>query len=575
MPFTTRPNIMGTHGVVASGHYLASVIGLDILRRGGNAVDAGVAMGFALSALEPHSYGIGGEAPILIYSAKEKHVYAIKGQGYAPLKATIGWFRRNKIRLIPGDGFLPATVPGAFDAWITALLSFGTLSLKDVLEPTVHLHEAGFPVYERLRSMITTFSERMRKDWPSSAKIYLPDGRIPEVGQILKNIDLAKTFRRLLAEETTHRREGREGAIKAVRDFFYKGYVAKEIVKFQEENEFMDATGTKHRGLLSLEDFAEYSTPVEEPTSFEYRGLTVHKCGPWSQGPVFLQQLSLLKGFDLKSLGHNSVEYIHLIVEAAKLAYADRESYGDPDFVEVPLTKLLSDEYAAERRRLIDPDSASSLFRPGDSPPRRMRHRNTAGTRGDTTHLDAIDRDGNMIAATPSGGWFRTSPVIEGLGFCLNTRGEIFNLDPKSPRGIQPRKRPRTTLSPTLVTKEGQPLMVFGTPGRDNQDQWTLQFFLNYVEFGMGLQEAIDAPTFHIRHFPESFYPHNEFPKVVHIENRIPQQVIKALKQKGHRVIVDEAWTHGKVTAAMTDVKTGLLTSAASPRGEVGYAIGW
>jgi gamma-glutamyltranspeptidase/glutathione hydrolase len=575
LPFTTRPNIMGTHGVVTSGHYLASAIGLDILRKGGNAVDAGVAMGFALSALEPQSYGIGGEAPILIYSAKDRRVYAVKGQGYAPRKATIGFFRRNKIRLIPWDGFLPATVPGAFDAWITALLRFGTLGLKDVLEPTVQLHEAGFPVYERLKRMITALSERMRKEWPSTAKIYLPDDRVPEVGQILKNADLAKTFRRLLAEETEHRSEGRERAIRAARDTFYKGYIAKEIVKFQEENEFKDATGTRHRGLLSLEDFEEYTTPVEEPTSFEYRGLTIHKCGPWSQGPVFLQQLSLLKSFDLKSLGHNSVEYIHLIVEAAKLAYADRESYGDPDFVDVSLRKLLSEEYATERRRLIDPESASALFRPGDLPPRRMRHRNIGGRRGDTTHLDSIDSDGNMIAATPSGGWFRASPVVEGLGFCLNTRGEIFNLDPKSPRSIQPRKRPRTTLSPTLVTKQGGPLMVFGTPGGDHQDQWTLQFFLNYVEFGMNLQEAIDAPSFHIMHFPESFYPHNEFPKVVYIENRIPAQVIKGLKRKGHRVAIEGGWNHGKVTAATIDEKTGLLTSAASPRGEVGYAMGW
>lgn len=566
---------MGTHGVVTSGHYLASTVGLDILKRGGNAVDSGVAMGFALSALEPQSYGIGGEAPILIYSVKDRRVYAVKGQGYAPRKATVGWFRMNKVQLIPWDGFLPATVPGAFDAWVTALLRFGTLSLRDVLEPTVQLHEDGFPVYERLRRMITAFSERMCQDWPGSAKIYLPDGRVPELGQILKNKDLARTFRRLLEEEAQHQSEGRDKAITAARDAFYKGFVAKEIVRFQEENEFMDATGTKHRGLLSLEDFEAYSTPVEEPVSFDYQGLTVHKCGSWSQGPVFLQQLSLLKGYDLKSLGHNSVEYIHLIVEAAKLAYADREDYGDPDFVKVPLKKLLSEEYAAERRKLIDPQSASALFRPGSSPPRRMHHRKIPGTRGDTTHLDAIDKDGNMMAATPSGGWFRASPVIEGLGFCLNTRGEIFNLNPKSPRSIEPHKRPRTTLSPSLVTKEGLPLMVFGTPGRDNQDQWTLQFFLNHVEFGMSLQEAVDAPSFHIMHFPESFYPHNEFPKVVRIENRISAQVIKGLKKKGHRVVVDEGWTHGKVTAATIDVKTGLLTAAASPRGEVSYAMGW
>ncbi len=566
---------MGTHGVVTSGHYLASVIGLSILKRGGNAVDAGVAMGFALSALEPQSYGIGGEAPILIHSAKERCVHAIKGQGYAPRKATVAWFRRNKVKLIPWDGFLPATVPGAFDAWVTALSRFGTLSLKDVLEPTIQLHDSGFPVYERLRRVITLFSERMQRDWPTSAKIYLPEGHVPELGQILRNNDLASTFRRLLDEESKHSSEGRERAIAAARDAFYKGFVAEEIVRFQEENEFMDATGIKHRGLLTLEDFKEYSTPVEKPVSFDYEGLTVHKCGPWSQGPVFLQQLSLLKGYDLRSLGHNSVDYIHLIVEAAKLAFADREEYGDPDFVEVPLKRLLSEEYAAERRKLIDPDSASALFRPGSSPPRRMRHRKILGSRGDTTHLDAIDKEGNMISATPSGGWFRSSPVIEGLGFCLNVRGEIFNLDSKSPRCIQPHKRPRTTLTPSLVTKGSEPFMVFGTPGRDNQDQWTLQFFLNYVVFGMSLQEAIDAPSFHIMHFPESFYPHNESPKVVRIENRVPTQVIKGLRKKGHRIVVDEGWTHGKVTAATVDMKAGLFTAAASPRGEVGYAMGW
>ena len=570
MVFTTRPVLMGTHGAVASGHYLATVAGFKVLQKGGNAVDAGVAMGFTLTVLEPHANGIGGEAPIIVYSAGDKRVSVINGQGTAPKKATFQWFREQGINVIPGDGFLPATVPSAFDAWITALSRFGTLSLAETMEPAIKFAEEGFPMYQGLRNVITLHAKRFREEWPTTAKVFLPNCEVPEVGEVFRQTSLAETFKRLVAEEERAQHKGRTVALKAARDCFYNGEIAKRIVEFGAGNEVRDSSGKPHSALLSLEDFKGYETKVEEPVSFNYKGLTVHKCSPWSQGPVFLQQLSLLRGYDLRSLRHNSTVYIHLIVEAAKLAFADREKfYGDPDFGNVPVGKLLSEDYALERRKLIKPDKASVELRPGSD-----IHAQT-GNIGDTTHLDAVDADGNMVAATPSGGWVQSSPVIEGLGFPLGTRGQMFNLDVGHPNGLQPGKRPRTTLTPSLVTRDRKPYMVFGTPGGDQQDQWTLQFFLNLVEFGMNLQEAIDAPTFHTAHFPSSFYPREASPGRLHVEGRIPEAVRKSLVEKGHDVVVDGDWAHGRVLAIAFNPETGVISAAASPRGETGYALSW
>jgi len=576
--FTTRPVIMGTHGMVTSGHYLASRIGLHILEEGGNAVDAGVAMGFALAVLEPYIYGIGGEVPILIYLADEKRVVSLSGQGPAPQRATIEWFRKNRIETIPGDGLLAAAVPDAVSTWIAALSRFGTMRLAQVLSPAMDLAERGFPMFGRLASAFERSKEQFLEKWPSSARAYLPDGRVPAVGEIYVQKDLAGMFAMLVEAESRERRRGRREALQAAHDVFYKGEIAKRIITFITESRLPDSTGTLHGGLIAKEDLSRYATRVEDPVTANYRGYDVFKCGPWSQGPVFLQQLTILEGFDLASLGHNSPEYIHLLIETAKLAFADREKYyGDPDFVDVPLDILLSKAYAAKRRTLIDPECASLELRPGNAPPVKPRERKGGLDihKGDTTHLDAADQWGNMMSATPSGGWFRSSPVIEGLGFPLGTRMQMFYLDKGHANALSPGKRPRTTLTPTIVLKDGRPFMALGTPGADQQDQWSLQFFINCVDFSMNMQVAVDAPTFHTSHFPASFHPHSAQPGIMHLESRIPESTIAALRGKGHTVEVGGDWSHGRVLGIRFDADSGVLYGVATARLDTGYAMGW
>ncbi len=581
--FTTRPVIMGSHGVVAAGHYLAAQAGSRMLEQGGNAFDAGAAMGFALAVLKPDQYGIGGEAPTLVYSAERGEVFAVNGHGVAPRAATIERFRGLGIEKIPGDGFLPAVVPAAVDSYITTLAVFGTMPLAEVIAPALELAEHGFPMYGNLRSSCESDLEHWRKHYPSTLQVFAPGGRVPEVGEIFVQRDWAAAFGLLVEAERKAARSDRRAALRAARDVFYRGELAAEIVRFQRENEVMDASGRPHTGLLTEDDLAGYAGRVESAVSARYRGLTVHKCSTWCQGPVFLQQLKLLEGFDLAAMGHNSADYIHTVIEAAKLAFADREAYyGDPDFVEVPLDRLLSEQYADERRRLIDPKRASLDDRPGGGAPSRRRE--CADERGgeahwpvhhggDTTQCDAVDRFGNMISITPSGGWFHSSPVIPGLGFQLGTRAQMFVLDPEHPNCLAPGKQPRSTLTPSLVTKEGRPWMVFGTPGGDCQDQWTLQAFLNHVDFGMDLQEAIDAPNFHSEHFRNSFYPREERPGVMVVEGRIPEAVRKELRSRGHKVEVEGDWSGGSVLAIRFDADTGLISGAASPRGQ-SYAVG-
>ncbi len=575
--FTTRPVIMGVHGVVTGGHYLASAAGFRMFEKGGNAIDACVAAGFACNVLEPQSNGIGGEVPILIYDAKQNRTFAVNGQGYAPRAATIDWFRSQEIEVIPGDGFLPATVPGAFGSWATGLRHFGKLTLQDVLEPSIELMEEGFPLYEGLQKAIANLSKKFETKWPSSARVYLPNGSAPEVGDIFRNPDWANTFKKVVDVEIRNRSKGRADAIDEAISYFYRGEIAETIVTFSRNTEVLDASGKTNRGLLDLDDFAAYTTKLEAPIGSDYRGIRVHKCNTWTQGAVFLQQLRILEGYNLGAMEHNSADYIHTCVEAAKLAFADREHYyGDPDFVTVPLEKLLSKEYADRRRSQIDPERASMELRPGDAPstiPKVVEGDPTVYT-GDTTHCDAIDAEGNMMAATPSGGWIPSSPVVEGLGFPLGTRGQMFYLDPKHPNALQPRKRPRTTLTPSLATKHGNPYMVFGTPGGDQQDQWTLQFFLNVIDFGMDLQEALDAPSFNTNHFPSSFYPHGSLPGRVRVEGRIAEGVRDELRRRGHDLAVADDWVHGKVMAITFEPKIGLICGAVSPKGNIGYAMG-
>ena len=603
MSFTTRLVVRGRNYAVTSGHYLATVAGLRMLEMGGNAVDAAAAACFAINLLEPQNNGIGGEAPALVYIAAEGKVYALSGQGWAPQAFTIGWCREHGLDLIPGDGYLPACVPAVVGTWALAVARWGRLSFAEILAPTIELAEDGFPLYDGLRRSLAANAHKFTELYPTSGAVYLPDGRIPRVGEPVRNPDYAGMLRQLCQAEAAAKGRGRIAGIEAARDAFYQGEIAQRIVAFTQAHPVTDASGRAHTGLLSCADLAEWHATVEEPVTINYRGLDVYKCGPWTQGPVFLQQLALLEGYELAAMGHNSPDYLHILIECAKLAFADREAYyGDPLFDDVPLTILLSKEYAAQRRRLIGA-AASQEMRPGvigevaptwatafdvaadnrrglgtsDSPgepgparPYRIRH----GHLGDTTHLDAVDREGNLVAATPSGGWWGTSPVIAGLGFPLGTRGQMFYLNPARPNALAPRKRPRTTLTPTLVLREGRPHMAFGTPGGDAQDQWTLQFFLNVVEFGMGWQEALDAPTVHSTHFPSSFYPRDAYPGTVEAESRIAPEVVEALRRRGHIVNVGDAWAHGKCMGIRIN-DAGTLEAGVSPRGEIGYAAAW
>ncbi|HLW46670.1 MAG TPA: gamma-glutamyltransferase family protein [bacterium] len=581
---STRPVIRGRSFMVACGHYLACVAGLRMYALGGNAFDAGVAMVFAQSVLEYQSYGFGGEVPMLIYAARDGRPVAVNGNTRAPRAATMEWFRGRGLELIPGDGFLPAGVCAVPDALITVLDRYGRLTLEQVLAPALELVANGFPMYEGMRRAIVQHEARFRAEWPTSAALFLPGGQVPPLGDTWRNPDLARTFERLVGAERGARSRGRHEALRAARDYFYRGPIAQEIVAFQRDTTVRDATGTVSAGLLREEDFAAFETRIEAPASVHFRGYDVYKCGPWSQGPVFLQQLLLLDGFDLTAMGHNSVDYVHTVVEASKLAFADRERYyGDPEFTPVPMRGLLSPAYAASRRGLIDPRRVSLELRPGDphpfegaAAPAEAAAVEARGWEGGTTGTRAADAEGNLFSATPSGGWFRSSPTISGLGFSLGTRCQMFWLhDARHPGALAPGKRPRTTLSPSLVMQHGRPHMVFGTPGGDQQDQWTLQFFLNMAVFGMDVQDAIDVPAFHSVHFPGSFYPRKARPGEMLVEGRMPPDVVDGLRERGHRVTVAGDWSLNYTTAIAYDPARGLLEGGASSRGERNYALGW
>ena len=598
--FTTRPVVMGTRGVVASGHYLASAAGLRILMRGGNAIDAAAATGLCLNLLEPHMNGLGGEVPTLIYPAAEKRPLAVSGMGCSPAALTIEWCRTHGIDLIPGEGYLPACVPAVVDTWAAALARFGTMSFADVAAPAIEMAEDGFPVYPSLHAFLVVHAKRFRTQYPTTGAVYLPGGEPPAVGTVLRNPDWAQVLKALCRAERAAAGRGRVAGIEAARDAFYRGEIAERIVAFIHDHPVADASGSTHTGLLSTDDFAAWRATVEEPVTFRYRGLDVHKCPPWTQGPVFLQQLAILEGLDLAAMGHNSADYLHTWIECAKLAFADREAYyGDPAFDDVPFGVLLSADYNARRRQLIG-DQASAQMRPGDAGSGvpdyatgfdvvedNRRALGLAGVRdaaeesgdpmkGDTTHLDVIDAAGNMVSATPSGGWLASSPVIEGLGFPLGTRGQMFYLNPRRPNALAPRKRPRATLTPSLVTRDGQPWMAFGTPGGDSQDQTTLQLFLNVVDFGMNLQQALEAPYVVSGHFPSSFYPRRGRPRQVLAEGRIDPGVIAELRRRGHDVdVVTDFHPGSKATAIRYDAAHRVISGAASPRRQVGYAVGW
>ncbi|HXY85882.1 MAG TPA: gamma-glutamyltransferase family protein [Gaiellaceae bacterium] len=576
MGFTTRPELRGTFGMVASTHWLGTAAGMAVLERGGNAFDAAVATGFALQVVEPHLNGPGGDLPAILYFADAGDVHVICAQGTAPAAATIDHFRGLGLELIPGTGLLPAVVPGAFDGWLLMLREFGTWRLADVLEFAIGFAEDGHPLAPRVPDLILEVEQVFRAEWPTSAAVYLAGG-VPRAGAIFRNRTLAQTYRRIVHES---RGGSREEELDRARSLWYEGFVAEAIDEFARK-EVMDASGRRHSGLLTGDDLASWHATLERPVSSDYHGHTVFKTGPWGQGPVFLQQLALLSGFDLPAMGIASTELVHTVVECAKLAFADREAwYGDPEFVDVPLDLLLGKDYADERRALVG-DGASGELRPGgDDPrlPRPVEVTTAAGvgepTRatGDTCHLDVVDRYGNIVSATPSGGWLWSSPVVPELGFPLGTRAQMFWLEEGLPNSLEPRKRPRTTLSPSLAFRGGDPYMAFGTPGGDQQDQWSLLFFLHHVDLGLDLQAAIDAPSFHTDHFPSSFYPRETERRKVEVEGRFAPSVVDELRERGHDVHVLENWSLGRVSAAARE--DGVLKAAANPRGMVGYAAG-
>jgi gamma-glutamyltranspeptidase/glutathione hydrolase len=591
--FTTRPELVGSHGMVSSTHWLASQSGMAVLEAGGNAFDAAVATGLVLQVVEPHMNGPGGEVPIVAWSERDQRPFVVCGQGVSPGAATIEAFFDDGLSLVPGTGLLPACVPGAFGAWMLVLRDYGTLRLRDVMRYAIEYAGGGFPLVGPAANTIAAVRDLFVEHWPTSRDTWLPDGDVPTPLAMFRNPALARTYDRLLTE-AEQASSDRVEQIEAARRVFYEGFVARAIVEFAE-TPVMDVSGRPHRGLLRHDDLRMWRATVEEPLALDYRGFTVLKPGAWTQGPVFLQQLALLDGFDLDRMGVASPELIHVVTECAKLAFADREAYyGDPAWSDVPIDTLLSAEYAVGRRELVTEVADVGVLRPGRPEGRTPRlptapvvgdaesESSAVGeptldrsgrVAGDTCHLDVADRFGNLVAATPSGGWLQSSPVVPGLGFPLGTRGQMFWLDRDHPNALAPGKRPRTTLTPSLALRDGAPYMAFGTPGGDQQDQWSLLFFLRHVHHGRNLQEAIDAPAWHTTHFPSSFYPRQADPGALHIESRVGEDTLVALRERGHRVRVEEPWSLGRLCAVSRDTD-GTLRAGANPRGMQGYAVG-
>lgn len=616
--FTTRPTLQGTFGMVSSTHWLASQSAMAVLEDGGNAYDAAVAAGFVLHVVEPHLNGPAGEVPIILAPA-EGEARVLCGQGVAPAGATVEHYRSLGLDLVPGTGPLAAAVPGAFDAWMLLLRDHGTKSLADVLKYAIGYAEDGHAPVERVGETVETVRELFETEWPSSAEVYLPGGNAPRPGELLRNPALAATWRRVIEEAGDG---SRVEQIEAARKIWSEGFIAEALIR-QAARPTMDTSGSRHIGTLTAADLAGWEATYEAPATYDWNGWTLCKAGGWSQGPAFLQQLSLLPSARADLPAYGSADYVHLLIEGCKLAMADREAwYGDADGPgTVPVADLLSPAYNDERRTLIG-EKASHELRPG-SPggrtPKISAHARAVAdgepgfdalglpgagageptvaksgtspvpgepavsadgaTRGDTCHLDIVDRWGNMVAATPSGGWLQSNPVVPELGFPLGTRLQMAWLEEGLPNSLTPGRRPRTTLTPSLALKDGVPVMAFGTPGGDQQDQWQVHFFLavalrDSVRGGLDLQGAIDAPNWHNDSFPGSFYPRGMRPGSVTVESRMDEAVVDELRRRGHDVTVGEPWSEGRLCAVARDPRTGVLSAAANPRGMQGYAVG-
>lgn len=567
---TFRPVVRGTQYAVSSMKQEATRAAARVLESGGNAFDAIVAGQAVLALVSPENNGLGADAVILVYDAGEKQVYSINAEGTAPKLATIDWYNQNNDGKIPNsDGLLCASLPGVIDAWYVLLDRWGTMTFSQVLEQAIEVAENGFPIGDDLARAIAG-SKKIQK-YPTSKKVYFPNGEAPQPGDIFRNVDAARMLRKLVDAEQAAAGQGRRTALRAARDRFYKGDIAKTMGEFSEQN----------GGLYRYEDFAAYTAQVETPVSVSYRGYDVYKNPSSSQGPAELFLLNILEGYDVRKLGHNSSEYIHTSVEALKLAFADREQLGDTDFVRVPYEGLLSKAYAAERRKLIDPNQASLEIRPGN-PEQFMKAAQAPAHGGhthvgeadysaeDTSYIAVVDKDHNMVSFEPSlHSGFGTGVVMADLGFSFNCRGDYYSLTPGEPRSLEPGKRPRSTLQSTLVMKDGQPWLITGSPGGDDQIQRTVQTLMNMIDFGMNVQQAIEAPRWSTRGIASSVFPHNmSHPGDLSVESRISDAVQKALQAKGHKLQSAGAWSLGSNAAIAIDPKTGVLSAGADPRVE-------
>jgi gamma-glutamyltranspeptidase/glutathione hydrolase len=590
-PFTTRPTLRGTFGMSASTHWLATASAQAVLERGGNAFDAAVAGAFVLHVVEPHLNGPGGDMTGVFATAENPGVpVVLMGQGPAPEAATVEYYRAEGLDLVPGSGALAAAVPGAVDAWLLLLRDHGTWELEDVLAFAIGYARDGHPRLANVNATIAQVAELFTEHWPTSAELWMPGGRIPAENEIVTNPAHARTLERLVAAANADGGGTREARIEAARGQWREGFVAKAIVDFIR-TPHRHSSGTDHAGVLSATDLAGFEAGFEPAATVMFRGHTIAKTGPWGQGPALLQTLAILGGFDDEYLDPSTALGAHTILEAQKLALADREAYyGDTD---VPLDYLLSEDYARERRALIG-ETASHEIRPGSVrgyepylPPLRTEQplvavagvgeptvSSSGVTRGDTCHIDVIDQWGNIISATPSGGWLQSSPTIPELGFCLGSRLQMTWLEHGSPSTLTPGKRPRTTLTPTLVLKDGRPVAAVGSPGGDQQDQWQLLYLLRTIVGGYSPQQAIDAPAFHSTSFPGSFWPRTWTPGEAVVEDRLGDEVIEELERRGHRVTRAGDWSLGRISSVGIDQETGLLSAAANPRSAQGYAAG-
>jgi gamma-glutamyltranspeptidase/glutathione hydrolase len=596
VPFTTRPELLGRFGMVASTHWIASAAAMAVLEKGGNAFDAAVVGGFTLQVVEPHLNGPGGDAVILLHAAAEGAPRTLCGQGVAPAAASISAFQALDLDFVPGDGLLAAVVPGAVDAWLLLLRDYGTITLEEALAPAIAYAEGGHPLLPHAAETIADRADFFRREWPTSAAQWLPDGKVPRAGSLIANPALARTWRRLIAEAARDG-AGRRAEIEAARRIFADGFVADAIERFLALAEVADGTGRRHRGLLAREDMAAWRASYETPVSLDYGDARIFKAGFWSQGPVLLETLAALKNRGLGGLDPAGPEFIHWVVESIKLAMADREAYyGEGIDHRRLLGRLLSDETIAERSASLGA-GASLAYRPalisglepeaalaveiakaaadlteGSGEPTFGRPAEEVKGRGDTCHISVVDKFGNMVAATPSGGWLQSSPMIPELGLALGSRAQMFRLDARSPSALAPGKRPRTTLSPSLAFRGGDPWLACGTPGGDQQDQWQAIFILRLLEHRLNLQEAIDGPLFHSEHMPLSFWPRGAKPGQMRIEAAAGQDTIAALRDRGHVVAVDPAWSIGRLCAVARE--DGLLKGAATPRLMQAYAVG-